>query len=251
MGLATTNKSGRVIEKLMADKDKLQRELKTAQTKTEELGRSVQAERALKNDLHDNNEKLRHAQEVDKSLISRRDRQINDLKEDLRQERDRRLLAEEQSRKVQKERDEAVEARNRDVGQMMERMTHAETHSSIMQSSHQQLRAEYTTRTQAMRTDIETLQRKEREDAQKMARLEVVYEQMRQNHENMQKAHSEMVAKWDELKAATDQKVEELEEVSNTENERTRKLSTEMDQVVNQMRWVMGVKKNTDLDQSS
>jgi hypothetical protein len=86
VGHATTGgKSGRVIEKLMADSDRLKRELKEQVIKAEELQRSLQTYKPRIEALQTENENLSHARGVDQALLARRDRMIADLKEELKQ----------------------------------------------------------------------------------------------------------------------------------------------------------------------
>ncbi|CAK4032036.1 hypothetical protein CB0940_00881 [Lecanosticta acicola] len=247
---ATTAKSGRVIEKLMTDRDNLQREMRTLQTKNDELLRSVQAERKLKNDLQDDNNTLRHSQEVDKALLGRRDRQINDLKKELKEEKEKRQAAETRSRQVETERDEAVEGKNRDVGLATERMMHSDVHAKILETSHRQLRREYKTRTQTLQTEMNGIGQKEHENQQKLVKLDIVSEQIRQHNEQIDKTHADMMTLWDAMKEVMGQRAEEMEQEYHSREERATKLSTEMAEALDEMRRVIGIKKNTNLDES-
>jgi len=63
---------------------------------------------------------------------------------------------------------------------------------------------------------------------------------MRQENERTRKVQAELTARWEEMEEAMRSTLDEGEEV----NERARKKSVEMDRVVDQMRWVMGVQKS-------
>ena len=60
-----------------------------------------------------------------------------------------------------------------------------------------------------------------------------------------------MMVNLEQLQGLYQQRLEELNESTLTENEKSRKLSVQMDEVLKQMKWVMGLKQNTGLDKSA
>ena len=88
VGHATTSgKSGRVIERLMTENDKLKRDLNAQMIKCQELEKNLQTYRPQIEALRQENDNLSHARGVDSSLISRRDRKIEELRAELVAER--------------------------------------------------------------------------------------------------------------------------------------------------------------------
>ena len=77
-------KSGRVIEKLMAENDRLRRELKVESTAREEERKAKEAIQQSRDNLKSTNQNLIHQANIDKSLLARKERKL----EELRQERD-------------------------------------------------------------------------------------------------------------------------------------------------------------------
>lgn len=249
VGHATTGgKSGRVIEKLMTDNDRLKRELKEQIIKGEELQRSLQVTKPRMDALQAENDNLTHARGVDNALLARRDRMIAELKADLQGERKRRELFETRAQVLETERDEAVEEKRRELQTLMESEKHATTHAAILETSHKQLSTTYKTRLESTRKEVVALREHREEQEARLGRLDVVSEQMRQELERTRKVQGEMLAKWGELKSALEQRIESVEEESKEECERTRKLSGEMDTVVKQMKWVMGIGRVRGLD---
>ena len=247
IGHATTGgKSGRVIEKLMSENDKLKRELNQQIVKAEELQRNMQMCRPQIDALKTENDNLSHARGVDSALISRRDRKIDELKADLLQERQRREAIEQRSRQLERERDDAVEDKIRDVQSLTESTKHATLHSQILETSHKQLAAEYRARMENLKNELNALRDEKEHDRQALAKLDVVSEQMRQELERSKKLQVETLTKWEALREATAQKLRSLEDETSTECERSYKLSDEMAKVVNDMKWLMGVQKNLD-----
>ncbi|KAF2173205.1 hypothetical protein M409DRAFT_17150 [Zasmidium cellare ATCC 36951] len=248
---ATSGKSGRVIEKLMSENDRLKRELKEQIIKGDELQRSMQTFQPQINALKAENENLSHARDVDQTLLTRRDRQIKDLKEDLNIERKKRENLDARLSGLQSERDEAVMDKEREVKACKDREGLASRQAEILEQSFKQFKADTETRVSNVQKEISQLEAKRDRDRQALAKMDVVSDQMRQEFERREKIQETMLAKWSELQDAWNQEMNKIKEETNTENEKTRKLSTEMDQVVKQMRYVMSLKNNTNLDESS
>lgn len=245
VGHATTSgKSGRVIERLMTENDKLKRDLNAQMIKCQELEKSLQTYKPQIEALRQENDNLSHARGVDSGLISRRDRKIEELKVDLASERQRREKAESLARQRERERDDLEEQTRREMQSLTESTKHATLHAEILETSHRQLSAEYQARAEAWKKDLGALAEGREQDRQKLARLDVVTDQMRQELERSKKLNGELAESWERYREENDQQLQGLVEEGKQENERTRKLSTEMDQVVNQMRWVMSVKEN-------
>lgn len=244
VGHASTGKSGRVIERLMSENDKLKRDLNAQVVKCQELEKSLQTYKPQMEKLREENDNLTHARGVDSSLISRRDRKIEELKGDLASERQRREKAESMARQREREKDDIEEQKRRDMLKMTEETKHATISADILQTSHRQLSAEYRARAETWQKDLNALKEGRAKDKEKLARLDVVTNQMRHEMERSKKLNSEIIEAWDAYRELSEQRLRGVIEEGEQENERTRKLSTEMDQVVNQMRWVMGVKEN-------
>jgi len=244
----TTGKSGRVIERLMAENDKMKRELKEQQTKADELQQRVQMCQPRIQALEAENGNLSHARDVDQALLARRDRQVADLKEELEKERQRRHGLEARGRDLQSERDEAVEGKRRDIATLTEQTRQAETQSNTMTKSFQQLRQSTQLQIAGTRREIDALLIAQRQDRDKLAKMDVVYDQMRQELERNKKINNDLINAWEGMRDAYRKSSAFMSREAKAETEKARKLSTEMDQVVNQMKWVMGIKKNTELD---
>lgn len=245
VGHATTSgKSGRVIERLMTENDKLKRDLNAQVIKAQELEKNLQTYKPQIEALRQENDNLSHARGVDSGLISRRDRKIEELKADLVMERQRREKAESVARQREREKDELEDQSRREMQSMTESTKHSTLHAEILETSHKQLSAEYRARAEAWKKDLVVLNEGREHDRQKLARLDVVAEQMRQELERSKKLNGEIVESWERYREENDSELQGLVDEGKLENERTRKLSMEMDKVVNQMRWVMGVKEN-------
>ena len=225
----------------MTENDKLKRELQSALLKSQELERSLTTLRPQMDLLHTENENLKHSSTVDSGLLSRRDRKIEELRADNSLKTQRMETAERLVRQQQQQMEELQEQQSRDHQSMLEETKHATLHAEILETSHKQLSAEYRARREAWERDLAHLHQERDDDRVRMARLDVVHEQMRQENERARKVQAEMMASWEKLEAAMHSTLEEEEQV----NEKARKKSVEMDEVVKQMRWLMGVQKTT------
>ena len=241
---ASSGKSGRVIERLMTENDKLKRDLNAQMIKCQELEKSLQTYKPQIETLRQENDNLSHARGVDSSLISRRDRKIEELKADLVVERQRREKAETLARERERQRDEIEEQSRRDVQTLEESTKHATVHAEILETSHRQLAAEYRARAETWRKDLGSLAEGREQDRQKLARLDVVADQMRTELERSRKLNGEIVEAWQNLQGENDSRLKGMEDETQQENERIRKLSMEMGKVVGEMRWVMGIRKS-------
>ncbi|KAK5131871.1 hypothetical protein LTR08_000538 [Meristemomyces frigidus] len=242
IGHATTaGKSGRVIERLMAENDKLKRELELSVLRAQELEKTLATYKPQMDALRHENDNLSHTSSVDSGLLARRERKIEELKADIMSKTERTGRAEGLVRQQQRQVEELQEQHSREHQSMVDQTKHAVVHAEILETSHKQLSAEYRARREAWERDLATLHEDRDQDRQRMARLDVVYEQMRQENERTKKVQVELMAHWEEVEEEMHTTLEEGEVVS----EKVRKKSVEMDQVVDQMRWLMGVEKNT------
>ncbi|KAI6814264.1 hypothetical protein KC332_g11128 [Hortaea werneckii] len=243
VGHATTSgKSGRVIEKLMAENDRLKRDLEIAVMKSQELEKNLATLKPQMDALQAENDNLSHSSTVDSSILARKERRIEELRADSAAKAQRALAAETQMRQQQRQLEELHEQHSRDHQSMLDQTKHATVHAEILETSHKQLSAEYRARREAWERDLAVLHQERDDDRARMARLDVVHEQMRQENERTRKVQTELMARWEDMEQAMHSTLEEGEQ----ENEKTRKKSLEMDQVVNQMKWLMGVQKTAD-----
>ena len=242
----TTGKSGRVIERLMSENDKLKRDLNEQMIRAQELERNLQTYKPQIEALRQENDNLSHARGVDSNLISRRDRKIEELKAELAIERQKRESAESLARRRESEKQEMEEQTRRDLNTMTESTKHATLHAEILETSHKQLSAEYRARAETWKKDLGGIIEARDQDHKKLSRLDVVTEQMRQELERSKRLNSEIVQTWERLREEQDTRWRDIVDATQRENERSRLLSQQMDEAVNKMRWVMGLQKMRD-----
>ena len=242
VGHATTNgKSGRVIERLMAENDRLKRELELQILRSQELERNLETMRPQIEALRTENDNLNHANSMDGAILARRDRKIEQLKDEVATERSRREASDLLARRLERQTEESQETARRDVQLAHEEAKHSTTHATILEQSHRQLSSEYRQRAERWRKDITDLQAQRQSDGEKLARLDVVGEQMRSELERARKIQAEFVEKWDEYQKANEAWKAGVDESTDFENNKMRKLSEDMETITNKMKWVMAL----------
>ncbi|KAK4988140.1 mother-specific HO expression [Elasticomyces elasticus] len=244
VGHASTGKSGRVIERLMAEHDRLRRELAAEITNREELQKSLQTQKPQIEALRAENANLAQMRSIEVGLVERRDRKVAELKAELEVEKTRREAAEQRVLELARESEEAAEMAKRELQEARETERHASTHATILETSHKQLSKEYRQRTETVHKTLRQINEERQEDRQKLSKLDIVADAMRTELEKTRKINTEIVAMWENHKAESQRDLESLKEAAHLKDQNARKLSTEMEKVVGEMRWLMGVKHN-------
>ena len=244
VGHATTNgKSGRVIERLMAENDRLKRELELQILRSQELERNLETMRPQIEALRTENDNLNHANSMDVAILQRRDRKIESLKTEVASERSRREASDQLARRLERQNEESQDTAKRDVLKAHEEAKHATTHATILEQSHRQLASEYRQRAERWQRDLAVLQAQRKSDDEKIARIDVISEQTRSEADQLRKMHEEMTEYWDEYARKNEEWKAALQGVANFENGKMSKLSEDMETITNKMKWVMGLEK--------
>ncbi|KAF2225424.1 hypothetical protein BDZ85DRAFT_257480, partial [Elsinoe ampelina] len=249
-GLGNTGlgKSGRVIERLMAENDRLRREIKAEITKREELARAVATAKPKLEKLETENARLVNIKGMDDAVIKRRERKIEELKAELDSEKARREDAEKRAADSEKERDEVVESLRKDLAVTREEARHSAVHAEILQTSHVQLAKEYRQRIAGLHKGLRDLEGQKEEDRKRLARLDVVGGQMRGEVERMRRMHAELLNVWHKFETSKNLEVEGIQEgarklsvgIDEKEKEKV-KLAEDMVEVMGRMKWVLNL----------
>ncbi|MCJ1370331.1 hypothetical protein MMC20_001544 [Loxospora ochrophaea] len=244
VGHAGTGKSGRVIERLMGDKDKLQRQLNLATLRLEEeLKRSESREAALEN-LRATNENLVTMHDSNKNTLIRRDRKIEELKAELDAERLRREKAEKETRETTAERDEAVAKCTHELAEEKLKAKKATNQYEVLSGSWKSLDEGYQRKTQKLQKDVEQLNVKRDGDQKKLAGLEVVAEQLNQEIEKTTKAREKLVQEFAAYKKLQDESLRGIVEKAQENDNINEKTLEEMQRVLGRMKWAINVKQD-------
>lgn len=256
LGTAALGKSGRVIEKMMAENDKLRREIKTEIMKREELLRTVNTQKPKLEALQADNTRLTNIKVIDDNMLERRDRKIEELKAELEAERLKRSAAEKRAIEAEQQKEMSQDATRKELQQEREKARHATVHAEILQTSHQQLSREYRQRISTTNKAVRDLNHDKEGDRKRLARLDIVCNQMRQEGERMRKLHNDLTSVWHRFQTQKNDEVERLnsnaQKTLNSIDKRERenvRLGEDMERVLTRMKWVIrmdGVDKGHD-----
>lgn len=244
VGRATTGKSGRVIEKLMGDNDRLQRDKTLATVKLEEeIKRSESARSALES-LQVSNSNLISIHETDKTFLAKKDRRIEELRADLDAERARREKAEKDTRESRKERDEAVERLRKEAAEDKQQAQKANSQYDVLSRSWKSMEERYERQTAKLKADMKGLYQEIEGDKRKLAQLEVILEQLAQEGDKSRKAKEKLACDFQSFKAeqqASMQGIRQKAEMNDTAHDRTLE---QMQSVLGEMKYVVNIKKD-------
>jgi chromosome segregation ATPase len=229
-------KTSQVIERLTAENDRLRRELNAEKAAKDEALQQQRVLKTLVHDLEEQNLMLKHQFDTHHGALTRKERRMDDLKVSLEQEVARRKSAEERETSMGRKLDEISANAAEQIARHKAIAKAADTAYATMSKEFLELRG----RVETVRDDYvgyraET-DRKRRANDTLLTRLEILLDQKRQAVEQSVKANREQAQLLEEFKT-------EFLEL------RTRK--QEMIETTKQMRWVMGLHKARNDDNSS
>ena len=244
VGRAGTGKSGRVIEKLMGDNDRLQREKKLATVKLEEEVKRSESARSALEGLQMSNANLISIHETDKSFLAKKDRRIEELRADLETERSRREKAERETRESRRERDDIVEQMRREVAEDREQAKRSNSQYEVLSNSWKSMQERYERQAQKLNADLRDLRAEIESDRRKMAQLEVIMEQLRQEGDKTRKAKEKLSSDFQAYKAEQELGVSGIRQRAEQNDSIHDQTLRQMEALLGQMRYVINLKKN-------
>ena len=245
IGRAATGKSGRVIEKLMGENDRLQREKKLAIVRLEEEIKRGESARLALEGLQVSNETLSSIHESDKTQMTKKDRKIELLRADLQSERLRREKAEKETRESRREREEVVDELRRVAAEDREEARRSTTQYEILASSWRTLEDRYERQTQKLKTDLDDLRMVIDSDKQKTTELEIVIEQLKHELAKVAQAKDKLLTGFHAYKKEQESGLHEIQQKAERNNSANEELHEQMSDVLGQMKHVVNVKRHS------
>ena len=245
IGRAATGKSGRVIEKLMGENDRLQREKKLATVKLEEEVKRGESARLALEGLQASNETLSSIHESDKTQMTKKDRKIEILKVDLQSEKVRREKAEMETRESRREREKVVEELRRGAAEDREEARRSTAQYEILASSWKNLEDRYERQTQKLKADLNDLRIEVDGDKLKMTELEIVVEQLTHELAKVAQVKDKLLVGFQAYKKEQESGLQEIQEKAERNNSANEELHEQMSGVLGQMKHVVNVKRNS------
>ncbi|KAK3328954.1 hypothetical protein B0H66DRAFT_539835 [Apodospora peruviana] len=243
VGKAGLGKTGRVINKLVSDNEALKRDIQIERLRAEE---SKQAARLLEDKLErvvsEYESRLLEAN-VTKTLLARKERQVESLQSTVELERRRAVTAGERERTWKEE----MEKAKSDAKTKVEEATN---HAALMEgrynaiSSHWRDQGEEVKRSMTkMRTEIEDLLVERKKDDDRIGTLRELCEQQNENIRELRQQKDDIAGQFERYKAEQENALREIKsEAAGREREQERLLG-EAREVLDKLRWALNVKQ--------
>ena len=248
IGRAATGKSGRVIEKLMGENDRLQREKKLAIVKLEEEIKRGESARLALEGLQVSNETLTSIHESDKTQMTRKDRKVELLRADLQSEKLRREKAEKETRESRREREEVVEELRRGAAEDKEEARRSTAQYEILASSWKTLEDRYERQAQKLWTDLNDLRTEIDGDKRKMMELEIVIEQLTHELAKVAQVKDKLLTGFQAYKKEQESGLQKIQVKAERNNSANEELHAQMSGLLGQMKHVVNVKRDSRED---
>lgn len=244
VGRATTGKSGRVIERLMADVDRLQREKHLASVKLEEETRRSESARSALENLQISNQLLESSHEIDKVALGKRDRKIEELRAELQVERSRREVAEADMKDTRLERDETVQDYQRQIVDEKDKAKRSITQYEVLSRSWKNLEEKYERQTRKLKGDMNELKLQMNSDQGKLMRLGVIMEQLKQEGDKTKKAKDKVIRDFEAFREEQEHGIREMRRRAEKNDAVNDDALKQLDTVLGEMRYVVNVKRD-------
>ncbi|KAH9887865.1 hypothetical protein F4778DRAFT_424121 [Xylariomycetidae sp. FL2044] len=246
VGKAGLGKTGRVINKLVADNDSLKRDLKLERLKAEE---SKQAAKLLEDKMErmvsDYESRLLEAN-VTKTLLSRKERQVESLQSAVGLEKKRTADAQDRERMWREE----MEKSRRDTKVQVEE---ANNHAALMEgrynaiSSHWRDQGEEVKRAMVgMNGKIGTLIEERRKDDDKINTLRDLCDQQDGNIRDLRRQKDDIDQQFEAYKREQEDILSNIKSAAREREEQQQKTIEETKEVLNKLKWALNVHQNVN-----
>ncbi|KAI0458803.1 hypothetical protein F5B21DRAFT_459480 [Xylaria acuta] len=244
VGKAGLGKTGRVINKLVSDNEVLKRDLKIERLKAEESKQAAKlVEDKMERMISDYESRLLEAS-VTKTLLSRKERQVEHLQSAVELEKKRTADAQEKERIWREE----MESTRRDTKVQVEE---AHSHAALMEgrynaiSSHWRDQGEEVKRAvTAMNGRIKALVDERLKDDEKINVLRDLCDQQDVNIRDLRGQRDEISQKFEAYKREQEEALRAIKENARKREEEQLRTIEETKQVLGQLKWALNVKRN-------
>ncbi|KAF4124085.1 Conserved hypothetical, protein [Geosmithia morbida] len=244
IGKAGLGKTGRVINKLVSDNDALKRDIKIERLRAEESKLAAKlVEDKMERIVSDYESRLLEAS-VTKTLLARKERQVESLQAALELEKNRAEAAIERERSWRRE----LERTQRDTTAQVEEAT---AHSQLMEgrynaiSSHWRSQGDEVNRAIAEhRQEIYTLVRERQDDDAKIQTLRDLCDQQDNNIKLILQEKEEIARKFAQYKQTQDDDLRHIRSNAAETEAEQQKLLDDAREALHKLRWALNVKQN-------
>ncbi|KAI1798828.1 hypothetical protein F4811DRAFT_558436 [Daldinia bambusicola] len=244
VGKAGLGKTGRVINKLVSENEALKRDIKIERFKSEEAKQAAKLlEDKMERMVADYESRLLEAT-VTKTLLSRKERQVEHLQSTVELEKKRTSDAQERERTWREE----MEKSRRDTKIQVEE---ANMHAALMEgrynaiSSHWKDQGDEVKRAMAGLDDkIKTLVEERKADDEKISVLRDLCDQQDGNIRDLKRQKDEIARQFEAYKREQEQSLQDIKKAAREREEEQERTLEEAKRVLGQLKWALNVKKN-------
>ncbi|KAK4181330.1 hypothetical protein QBC36DRAFT_285843 [Triangularia setosa] len=244
VGKAGLGKTGRVINRLVSDNESLKRDIKIERLRAEEARQQAQ----LLKDQLDRTTRDHESQMLDvnvtKTLLARKERQVEALQQAVELERSRAVSATDRE-KIWKEELEKVKAEcKRQVEEANNQVLLTDGRYNALASHWGGEGERYRKRTDKMKREFEELSEKRREDDEKIRRHEQMIDQMYVEIDDLEKQNKALWEMFEQYKKEKDESLRGMTENNLKQADVLQKTIEEAKEARDKLRWALNVKES-------
>ena len=244
IGKAGLGKTGRVINKLVSDNEALKRDIKIERLKSEEARQTAKlTEDKMERLIQDYESRLLEAN-VTKTLLARKERQVESLTAAIDLERERAIAARERERTWREE----METAKSDAKSKVEKAT---SHAQLMEgrynaiSSHWKDQGTEVKRAAAnLRGEIATLVEERRKDDEKITTLRELCDQQDGNIKDLVRQKEDIAAQFEAYKQGQEDWLRDVKINARAREAEQERMLEETRETLAKLKWALNVKEN-------
>jgi chromosome segregation ATPase len=242
IGHASTGKSGRVIERLQGEIDRLNRDLQLLKVRLDDSEKARETLSTHNAYLKDRASNYEQSQEASLRQVQRKDRMIEELKENVLREKQRVNAAEQAAKEAAFQEEEWKNEAN----QSRCIASQKETEYATIAACRNQENERHNKALKQLRDDFQTLLRQRIEDQGRCDRLQLIAEQQSQTIAQLQELNSKTNASFKAYRKEIDGTIAQLKDHAYASEAHAVAKVEEMTQVTGQMKWLMAVDRDVN-----
>ena len=244
VGRASLGKSGRVIDRLMGENDRLRREQTLTALKLEEEVKRRESARSALETLRSRNEHLEFEHEHEEATRKKTDLKISDMKADLEAERSRRANAETEARITRREAQESVDRHKKQAMDALDSQRQATTQYDVLARAMKSMEEGYKRQIQKLRTDVKAQHDEIAKEKQMVSHHKVITEQMKRELDKSVATNSKLMSAFEAYKTEQARGLQDIKERAERNGTAHEEVLKEIESVLGQMRYVVNVKRD-------
>ncbi|KAF4634019.1 hypothetical protein G7Y89_g4090 [Cudoniella acicularis] len=247
VGRANLGKSGRVIERLMGENDMLKRDLHIERLRAEESKQAVKMAEGKMEALTSEYEGKLHEAAINKTLLRRKERQVEDLKSQVEGEKRRANAAVEGEHMWRDAMEKLEEDSKRKVEEAQTYAALMEGRNNAMTSHWKEQGAEVSRTVSKLGKEIETLVEDRRGDDRRMNMLQDLCDQQTEQLLFLIKEKESIGAAFEAYKREQEESLAAIKEKAKAQEQLNDEIIRESQKVLGELKWALAVKKNTTI----